>query len=86
MLEQKIAQGPDSTMFNQAPEITMPRFGPRKLALSGWHYRADAASATGEPGACCVQQLNARPVARACPSLGSKPITTLSAIRREDEA
>jgi hypothetical protein len=49
MLEQKIAQAPDSTMLNQAPEITMPRFGPRKLALSGWHYRASAASRVADP-------------------------------------
>src|SRR4029453_13867499 len=60
--------------------ITMLRFASRKLALSGWHDRAGAACATGEPDACCVQQLNARPVARACPSLGSKPITTLPAV------
>ncbi|UPJ49468.1 hypothetical protein IVB30_42245 [Bradyrhizobium sp. 200] len=51
MLEQKIAQEHDSTMLNQAPEITMPRFASRKLALSGWHYRADAACRTSEASA-----------------------------------
>ena len=25
----------------------MPRFGPRKLALSGWHYCADSHTASG---------------------------------------
>ena len=39
-------------MLNQAPEITMPRFGPRKLALSGWHDRPDAACRTSAPDAC----------------------------------
>jgi len=46
----------------------MPRFGPRKLALSGWHYRADSAHRVRLlPDACGVQQLNARPVTRPCP-------------------
>jgi len=27
----------------------MPRFGSRKLAFSGWHYRAGAACRTNEP-------------------------------------
>jgi len=42
----------------------MPRFGPRKLALSGWHDRADASLLA------MFQQLNARQAGQACPSLG----------------
>ena len=40
-------------MLNQAPEVTMPRFGPRKLALSGWQTRP---AAPANPTPCSAKE------------------------------
>jgi len=60
----------------------MPRFWPAQTRVERLALSCRRACRIGAPDGCCVQQLNARPVAEHALAW-FKPITTLSAVRRE---